>query len=104
MEYRFERVIKETTRMSSRPDVPLSGSGESCVTQTLSNFGTRVHWGKKFCEKLLYPLIHEALKIPQRNIGPDGPELICHFANDFLYHKCSDSLCVSVYLCVCLCV
>ena len=40
------------------------------------------------------------------NIGPDGPELICHFANKFLYQKCWDTVCVSVCVrvCVLLCV
>ena len=38
------------------------------------------------------------------NIGPDGPELICHFANKFLYQKCWDTLCVSVCVCLVVCV
>ena len=43
------------------------------------------------------------------NKGPYGPELICHFANKFLYEKFWDTLCVwlfvlCVYVCLSLCV
>ena len=37
------------------------------------------------------------------NIGPDGPELICHFANKCLYQKWSVVIFVCVCVCVCVC-
>ena len=37
---------------------------------------------------------------PVNNIGPDGPKLICHFANKCLYQKCWDTVFVSVCVCV----
>ena len=36
---------------------------------------------------LMYKYVHD-IELLLIDIGPDGPELICHLANKFLYQKC----------------